>query len=366
MWGLIFLLLLHGHECQVQRSGLASRERRAPKLIHQCSTDSDCPLEDLPNWDDSFGKEERKIEMYRCKFDYERGDGTKTCQTRHVPFCSHPEARSHEKCEIEKEEQVYELNDRGRIVCNTDSDCPPTTAPEWDGVTSITTLSIQESYCSDGPDYPDYDYWTSAGSGSGSGSGSTPITSPPNRLCFLRDENFCDHELGRNHPECQRCNVLFPLPDPPCIRLDLRVDVDECCKYFFNTSSYDDKWLSDVDVDFRQEIQSNFTMKDCQLTGFHQPPNTPPRTSFDKSICCEFDLCFNRPFSSGGTPPHTLSTVAGTGILAKSSLASRTPSCPSFFCKRPSLASPGKIICCPLIRRRWGNARIPVCPNSCD
>ena len=64
----------------------------------------------------------------------------KPANTQFVPFCSHPEAKSQEKCQIDVEDQVYELTDRGQIVCNTDLDCPPTTAPEWDGVTSILIL----------------------------------------------------------------------------------------------------------------------------------------------------------------------------------------------------------------------------------
>jgi len=154
-----------------------NQERQTPKHIYQCSTDSDCPIEDLPipdddengremyrcmydyeredgtkiccdekcqldteeqvyedlpDWNDDY-YEERGIRMTHCLYDHERDDGSKLCQERVVPFCAHPEARSHEKCQIDIEEQVYELDEGGQILCQTDSDCPPTTTPEWDG-----------------------------------------------------------------------------------------------------------------------------------------------------------------------------------------------------------------------------------------
>jgi hypothetical protein len=122
--------------------------------------------------------------------------------------------------------------------------------------------------------------------------------------------------------------------------------------------------------DLRKEIQRNFTMNDCQLSGLHQPPDSPPRTSFDNSICCDafFVSCFYSYDSAAARSVEYLSAVAGIQDLSETSLAKRTPSwtCPRFFCKRPSLARPGKVICCPLTRRLWGNTRVLVCPKSCD
>ena len=405
MWRFIFLLFLHGHTCKVYRQGPASREGRAPKP--QCSTDTDCPSVDLPNWGDLdlsfylyFGvkvvacwittcqsenvsfcthpearSHERcrlcssdsecpstdlstfseQIEVHRCLDGYKReyGAEVKACQVEYVDFCTHPETRSHEECQIGQEEQVYELTEHGNIACNTDSDCPPTTAPDWDGVTSITKISIEESWCSAaeylGGEWIEWDKRNTS-------------------LCHLgTPQSFCEHELGRDHPECQRCNVLTPLPDPPCPKYYVWPDLDACCQYLFNQTSYDDEFLEEDEIELRREIQRNFTIKDCQLTGLHQPPNTPPRTAFNNGICCKFLACDY--FDSNGREPHSLSAVTGVSdirFLAETSLTRKSPSCPSGFCKRPSLENPGAIICCPLVRRRWGNARVPVCPNSCD
>ena len=425
MWTLLFLLFLHGHQCQVQRSGLPSRERRAPKHIYQCSTDSDCPIEDLPIRDDEdngrkmyrcmydyerddgtkiccdekcqIDTEEQVygdlpiwndyyyeggIEMYHCLYDHERNNGSKLCQGRFVPFCTHPEAKSHEKCQIDIEEHVYELDEDGQILCQTDSDCPPTTTPEWDGRAPITRLTVEESYCSKS-NYPP--------------STSTSVSTPSDGVCKFGDAQlFCNHKLGRDHPECQRCNVVYPLPDPPCLKYVGRklssVDLDDCCHSIFNNTffgtnlNYDyegsleglesfedyegsENYEDDLHSDLRKEIQRNFTTNDCQLSGLHQPPDSPPRTSFDNSICCEaFVSCSQSVVQYSVYARQSLSAVAGIQILSETSLAKRTPSwtCPRFFCKRQSLARPGKVICCPLTRRLWGNTRVLVCPRSCD
>lgn len=381
-----------------------NQECQTPKHIYQCSTDSDCPIEDLPiPDDDENGREmyrcmydyerddgtkiccdekcqldteeqvyedlpdwnhvyyeERGIRMTHCLYDHERDDGSKLCQERVVPFCAHPEARSHEKCQIGIEEQLYELDEDGEILCQTDSDCPPTTAPEWNGWFPITRLTVKESYCSKSNFPP---------------SPSTSVSSPSNGVCSFGDaEPFCNHKLGRDHPECKRCNVVYPLPDPPCPKYkgtEEIMDLDECCHSIFNNTFFsseynEDDWRSDL----RKEIQRNFTINDCQLSGLHQPPDSPPRTSFDNSICCDapFVSCSRIDNSADARSVQALSAVAGIQDLAETSLAKSTPSwtCPSFFCKRQSLARPGKVICCPLTRRLWGNTRVLVCPKSCD
>jgi hypothetical protein len=380
-----------------------NQERQTPKHIYQCSTDSDCPIEDLPIpdddengremyrcmydyeredgtkiccdekcqidtekqvygdlpiWNDDY-YEERGIKVSHCLYDYERDDGSKRCYERNVPFCAHPEARSHEKCQIGIEEQLYELNEGGQILCQTDSDCPPTTAPEWDGWSPITGLTVEESYCSKSNFPP---------------SPSTSVSSPTNGVCKLGDaELFCNHKLGRDHPECKRCNVVYPLPDPPCLKYDgtSLFILDDCCHFIFNNTG-NHPWYHPFfsSEDLRKEIQRNFTMNDCQLSGLHQPPDSPPRTSFDNSICCDapFTSCISGVSSASALTRQSLSAVAGIQDLAETSLANRTPSwtCPSFFCKQQSLARPGTVICCPLTRRLWGNTRVLVCPRSCD
>ena len=178
--------------------------------------------------------------------------------------------------EDEAVEKVYNLTDDGFIECTLDSDCPPTTPPVWDeltkmedhGVTSITELSIEVSFCF----------------------GKSFFGS----VCDIRREPFCAHELGREHPECERCNAQSPPSDPPC------------------------KFL----VEGRPSI---------------------------------------------GRRPYSVSAVSGTGsLLSPRGLTRKASSCPFGHCKRPSLAIAGRLICCLLIRSKWGNARVPVCPNSCD
>jgi hypothetical protein len=113
----------------------------------------------------------------------------------------------------------------------------------------------------------------------------------------------------------------------------------------------------------------NFTMTDCRLSALHLPQNASPRTSFEwQNICCSFAQdCFAS--DALGTPLSFASAVTGIGTLTQKSLASQNSgsfSCPFGHCKRPSLARPGKIICCLLIRAPWGRGRIAICPNSCD
>ena len=67
-----------------------------------------------------------------------------------------------------------------------------------------------------------------------------------------------------------------------------------------------------------------------------------------------------------GRFPHSLPAVSGTRSLTPTGLTDQSSSCPSSFCKRPSAARPGKIICCQLVQRNWGLASVAVCPFSCD
>merc|ERR1712130_281226 len=180
------------------------------------------------------------------------------------------------------EEVFYNLTKEGRIECNADEDCPPTIPPTWNkltkiedhGVESITEIDIEVSFCSD-----------------------------INSFCAISNETFCKHPLGREHPECQRCKVSSPPPDPPCF------------------------------------------------------DNARDKTDLRIGAC------------SGCHSLISLSVVAGVRSLSLASglTARKSPStCPSRSCKRPSLAKPGTIICCLLFQQKWGNAKIAVCPFSCD
>ena len=264
------------------------------------------------------------------------------------------------------------------------------------GVTSITELSTEVSFCSKSRFF--------------------------GHVCDIRREPFCEHELGRDHPECQRCNGQSP-PQPPCFRYALKsyVDIDQCCSDVFNVTNLEEQEthlkhedqpsdpkvmpknistsnqspltilagkLKDHQDNVRKGIQITFTVNDCRTSAFHTPPGRSPRTSFDPfKVCCgsfhycEVEVVHGRP--SIGRRPYSVSTVSGVGsLLRPSGQTRRAPSCPVGHCKRPSLARPGQVIfvllwpiffiffgqviCCQLIRSRWGNARIAVCPNSCD
>ena len=124
---------------------------------------------------------------------------------------------------VEKD-QVYTMTDTGFIECAFDSECPPTTPPVWDElnkmedhvVTSITELSTEVSFCSKSRFF--------------------------GHVCDIRREPFCEYELGRDHPECQRCNGQSP-PQPPCFRYALKsyVDIDQCCSDVFNVTNLEEQ-----------------------------------------------------------------------------------------------------------------------------
>ena len=337
--------------------------------IHQkevaCFDDSDCPETELFSISNDLLRE---VEVYHCQespsCDYDNLDEyiggctaeEKTCQPKTVPFCTHPEARKHPECEIRESDPIFTLTRDGHIECKIDSDCPPTALPSWEwndvtkmeyGVKSITEMSIEVTLCS-------------------------PSSGPSNvSLCDVRSEPFCGHEYGQSHPECQRCNVLTPVPNPPCLDFGIskrQVSLEQCCADLFKV-----KIKLATSIINREEILENFTINDCRLSALHLPQAAPPRTSFDPElICCSFPgYCPMLPSlfeTSNGVPLSFLTAVTGIGSLGPKSLAAQNSqvSCPFGHCKRPSLARPGKLVCCLLIRAPWGKARIAICPNSCD
>ena len=277
------------------------------------------------------------VEVYQCQYTPSYFE-EKTCQSNYAPFCTHPKGKDYSECDIKDSDLVFTLNKWGYIECNQDSDCPPAAPPSWEwndktkmeyGVSSITEMSINVPFCSQSLS-----------------------------LCEEKHEPFCGHEYGRSHPECQRCNVLTPLPEPECLDFDLKqlVDIDQCCNDLFNERRYSS---------LREGILQNFTITDCRLSALHLPPDASPRTSFDWFECCSFGYCPN--FAIGG-PLSFASAVTGIGSLNQKSLASQNSGsfCPRGHCKRPSLSRPGRLICCLTIRVRWGSRRIAICPNSCD
>merc|ERR1712061_259472 len=102
---------------------------------------------------------------------------------------------------------VYNLNEAGHIECNVSSDCPPPLPPRNRIVKSITEVSIQVNYCDE------------------------------RGVCRARYDPFCGHALGETDPRCQRCNVRFPLPEPPCIDYEVgkgTLNLEKCCNDLFN------------------------------------------------------------------------------------------------------------------------------------
>ena len=232
------------------------------------------------------------------------------------------------------------------------------------GVSSITEMSVYGPACS----WLDVD------------EGESFVTK---RLCQAKVEPFCSHEFGRNHPECQRCNLVTPLPKPRCLDYDLqRRDMDQCCDLLFNDTVADEtnanyEYYSvdfnhysdymDYKDDLRHEIRQNFTKTECQLSQLHQPADSLSITPFDPDFCCSFGFCLVE--DAGGVPLSFVSATVGVRSLSPRSVLdqnSESHSCPFGFCKRPSLARPGNLICCQLIRASWRRRRVAICPNSCD
>ena len=177
---------------------------------------------------------------------------------------------------------------------------------------------------------------------------------------------------------------MTPLPEPPCIDYHVWIwNIDQCCPDLFNVT-LSQRRVEELKLELkserkefiRSEIQSqitlreetlqNFTMDDCRLSALHLPQDASPRTSFDlEDTCCSLGYCIE--FTSDGLPLSFSSAVTGIRSLSPTSLARNSPSCPSTdSCKRQSLARPGEIICCLLIRAPWGRGRVAICPNSCD
>jgi len=294
----------------------------------------------------------------------------KSCQTTSVPFCVHPQGMKHSECEVQETDLVFKLTKEGNIECNSDSDCPPVSPPNWEwneetmiyyGVSSITEMSVYGPACS----------WL------GVDEGESFVTK---RLCEANSpakaEPFCSHEFGRNHPECQRCNLVTPLPKPRCLDYDLqRRNMDQCCDLLFNdtVAGFNPVRLRfflsrrDYKDDLRQEITQNFTKTECQLSQLHQPAGSLPISPFDPDFCCSFGFC--RSYNAEGVPLSFNSATVGVRSLSPRSVLdqnSELNSCPLGFCKRPSLARPGNLICCQVVRASWRRRRIAICPNSCD
>merc|ERR1719167_654685 len=67
---------------------------------------------------------------------------------------------------------------------------------------------------------------------------------------------------------------------------------------------------------------------------------------------------------SFGNKTLTLTSLSGISDLPSSSDDAGPSECPATQpCKRRSLRRRGSLICCPVIRGRYGRAK---CPNSCD
>ena len=212
-------------------------------------------------------------------------------------------------------------------------------------------------------------------------------------VCRAKYEPFCGHELGQTDPRCQRCNVRFPLPEPPCIDYEVgkgTLNLEKCCDDLFNGRIGEElkqevsTTVSTVSSVFDLELLQNFTIEDCKLSGLHLPWDAPPRTLFEKQFCCTFGkiqfisfgenpaptpfggYCHGSPPVTDGSPLQFSSSVTGIGSLKPHSLGQTNPTCSTSECKRPSQSRPEKTICCLLIPRGWGNRRIGICPYSCD
>ena len=140
--------------------------------------------------------------------------------------------------------------------------------------------------------------------------------------------------------------------------------LDQCCDDLFNVTLADGLSLDYQNL--KHEIRQNFTKEECQLSFLHQPQDQPPISPFDPSFCDPPE-----PGVAGGFNGHDdefplISAITGVSSLSPKSLLDQNSECPFSFCKRPSLARPGNLICCQLIRSSWRRRRIAVCPNSCD
>ena len=126
--------------------------------------------------------------------------------------------------------------------------------------------------------------------------------------------------------------------------------------------------LLDYQDYLKDEIRQNFTKAECELSLLHQPQDQSPISPFDPSFCDPPEPGvaggFNGPADE--FPLLFLSATTGVSSLSPKSLLGQNSECSFSFYKRPSLARPGNLICCQLIRASWRWRRIAVCPNSCD
>merc|ERR1711970_321796 len=140
------------------------------------------------------------------------------------------------------------------------------------GVNSITEMSIKVSRCSSA-------VVDSRGEYHICGPHELWKCGPSNiSICDVKSEPFCGHQYGRSHPECKRCNVLTPLPEPQCLDFELkkkkRIAIDSCCISLFNVNfvTITEKFQLDGEdyaTKLRAGILQNFTINDCQLSRLH-------------------------------------------------------------------------------------------------
>ena len=156
--------------------------------------------------------------------------------------------------------------------------------------------------------------------------------------------------------------------------------MDRCCDDLFNVTltdelkvnyedySGEDSYNSFLDYQdyLKHEVRQNFTKEECQLSFLHQPQDQPPISPFDPSFCDPPEPGVAGGFNGPDDEFPLISAITGVSSLSPKSLLDQNSECPFSFCKRPSLARPGNLICCQLIRSSWRRRRIAVCPNSCD
>ena len=175
--------------------------------------------------------------------------------------------------------------------------------------------------------------------------------------CDIQQKPFCDHELGRNHPECKRCSAHSPAPNPPCFKYSLCRSPDcggmesrvrECCSGAFNfsvtekieaaTEDIDDlnEYIAESDkiTETEEPLRKNFT-DHCFESTLYSPRNSPPRGTLDTCLIFPFD-------SAGASSPTSLSGISGLGSIQPKSLQGEAV-CTLPFCKRPSRINPDTI-----------------------
>ena len=130
-------------------------------------------------------------------------------------------------------------------------------------------------------------------------------------------------------------------------------------RYIFNLDSsilsiVNDSWDNTCPT-IKQILQKLYFVHFCSL-----PQDQPPISPFDPSFCDPPEPGVAGGFNGPYEEFPLISAITDVSSLSQKSLLDQNSECPFGFCKRPSLARPGNLICCQ--RRR----RIIVCPNSCD